>query len=159
MNAVEFWSWCPSLGSCSADDSKLNSRLASRTSHAPHPVRYLRPSLRAAVARCVLLVANEPKQRRKGEDVKTRKGSHVKLETIAAAVALSVLLLAAPGPAEANSKLHFLKSKKFWYAAVAVAVPAGISAGLATRSNNSTFQTAGSTPASTQAQTQPARAH
>ena len=65
----------------------------------------------------------------------------MKIKNIAAGVAVVALILAASGTAEAKSKFHFLKSKKFWRYAVVVAVPSATSGALASQSNgkNATF--------------------
>jgi hypothetical protein len=64
----------------------------------------------------------------------------VKLKRIVSVSMLVTLLLAMSGRAEASAKLHFLKSKKFWFAALAVAVPAATSGALASQpSGNVTF--------------------
>jgi len=57
----------------------------------------------------------------------------VKIKKIVSVIALVTLLLAASGRAEASPKPHFLKSKKFWYTALAIAVPGTISGVLATQ--------------------------
>lgn len=59
----------------------------------------------------------------------------MKIKNIAAGVAVVALILAASGTAEAKSKFHFLKSKKFWGYALVVAVPTATSGALASQSN------------------------
>ncbi|MBZ5696493.1 MAG: hypothetical protein LAN36_14180 [Acidobacteriia bacterium] len=57
----------------------------------------------------------------------------MKITRIIAVGVLVASLLAVSGRAEASPKLHFLKSKKFWYAATVVVVPGTLAGVLATR--------------------------
>ena len=59
----------------------------------------------------------------------------MKIKNIAAGIALLALIPAASGTAEANTKFHFLKSKKFWRYAAVAAVPAATSGALASQRN------------------------
>jgi hypothetical protein len=59
----------------------------------------------------------------------------VKTRNIGAVVAVVALVLAASGTAEAKSKFHFLKSKKFWGCALAAAVPSATAGALASQRN------------------------
>jgi hypothetical protein len=59
----------------------------------------------------------------------------VKTIRILAALALLALMFATAQGTEASPKLHFLKSKKFWTAALAVTVPGTISGVLATQNS------------------------
>jgi hypothetical protein len=70
----------------------------------------------------------------------------VKIKNIAAGIAVLALVLAASGTAEAKSKFHFLKSKKFWGYAAAVAVPAATSGALAAQRNGNTPPSFPNTP-------------
>ncbi len=59
-------------------------------------------------------------------------GVAVKLVRIVAVSVLVTLLLAMSGRAEASPKLHFLKTRRFWYNAAVAVVPAAASSVLAT---------------------------
>jgi hypothetical protein len=67
----------------------------------------------------------------------------VKIKNIGAVIAVVALVLAACGTAEAKSKFHFLKSKKFWGYTLAAAVPSATAGALASQGNgnNATFPT------------------
>jgi len=83
----------------------------------------------------------------------------VNIKRIVAVSALVTSLMVVSGRAEASPKLHFLKSKKFWYAATVIVVPGTMTGVLATRSNgNTTFPVRPGTTA-TSTQTHPSRAH
>jgi hypothetical protein len=65
----------------------------------------------------------------------------VKIKSIGAVIAVVALFLAASGTAEAKSKFHFLKSKKFWGYTLAAAVPSATAGALASQrnGNNTSF--------------------
>lgn len=60
----------------------------------------------------------------------------MKITRVFAALAIFVLMLATARGTDASPKLRFLKSKKFWQVAAAVAIPSATSGALASQSSS-----------------------